>query len=213
MTPFLSMDQVNTQQESPFSLLNEERAGKIMACISRRQPTLTIVLENVHDPHNVSAVLRSCDAVGVLDVHLVYHSGQSFPELGEKSSASAKKWVLTHKHDNIESCYAFLRSQGKTILTTAMGNEARSLYSVDLTAPIAIVFGNEHSGVSEEAISKADGNVLIPQVGMIQSLNISVACAVTLYEAFRQRMQQGMYDAPQMNQHMLDDYLNLFALK
>lgn len=213
MTPFLSMNQVHTQLESPFSLLNEERAGKIMACISRRQPTLTIVLENVHDPHNVSAVLRSCDAVGVLDVHLVYHSGQSFPELGEKSSASARKWVLTHKHDNIESCYASLRSQGKTILTTAMGNEARSLYSVDLTSPIAIVFGNEHAGVSEEAIAKADGNVLIPQVGMIQSLNISVACAVTLYEAFRQRLHHGMYDSPQMDQRMLDDYLNIFALK
>ncbi len=207
------MNQAYTPQESPFSLLNEERAGKIMACISRRQPTLTIVLENVHDPHNVSAVLRSCDAVGVLDVHLVYHSGQSFPELGEKSSASARKWVLTHKHHNIESCYAFLRSQGKTILTTAMGNEARSLYSVDFTGPIAIVFGNEHAGVSDEAIAKADGNVLIPQVGMIQSLNISVACAVTLYEAFRQRMQHGMYDSPQMDQHMLDDYLNIFALK
>ncbi len=213
MTPFLSMNPDNSQPGSPFSLLNEERAAKIMACMSKRQPTLTIVLENVHDPHNVSAVLRSCDAVGVLDVHLVYHSGQSFPELGEKSSASARKWVLTHKHDDIESCYAILKSQGKTILTTAMGNQARSLYNVDFTSPTAIVFGNEHTGVSSEAIDRSDGNVLIPQVGMIQSLNISVACAVTLYEAYRQRMQQGLYDTPQMNQHMLNNYLNLFALK
>jgi len=213
VAPFFCMDNQKTQDDSPFGMLNEERAGKIHACVSRRQPTLTIVLENVHDPHNVSAVLRTCDAVGVLDVHLVYHSGQKFPELGEKSSASARKWVLTHKHSSIDDCFGVLRSEGKNIFTTAMGNESRSVYEVDFTIPIAIVFGNEHAGVSDEAIAKADGNVLIPQVGMIQSLNISVACAVTLYEAFRQRMKIGMYDDVQMSQDMLKHYLNLFAIK
>jgi tRNA (guanosine-2'-O-)-methyltransferase len=148
-----------------------------------------------------------------MDVHLVYHSGQSFPELGEKSSASARKWVLTHKHSSIDECYEYLRKEGKKILTTGMSNEARSLYAIDFTEPIAIVFGNEHAGVSEEAILKADGNMLIPQVGMIQSLNISVACAVTLYEAFRQRSINGMYDSIQMDDIMLKDYLNVFALK
>ena len=196
-----------------LDFLSDERAEKIYACISRRQPSLTIVLENVHDSHNVSAVLRSCDAIGIIDVHLVYHSGQSFPELGEKSSASARKWVLTHKHGSIDACYDILRSQGKRILTTSMSNEAVSLYSVDFTEPIAIVFGNEHAGVSDDAIAKADGNMLIPQVGMIQSLNISVACAVTLYEAFRQRSQKGMYDSIQMEDALLKDYLNVFALK
>ena len=196
-----------------LDFLSDERAEKIYACISHRQPSLTIVLENVHDPHNVSAVLRSCDAVGVIDIHLVYHSGQSFPELGEKSSASARKWVLTHKHTTIDDCYELLRQQGKTIFTTGMSNEARSLYDIDCTKPIAIVFGNEHAGVSEEAIAKADGNMLIPQVGMIQSLNISVACAVTLYEAFRQRSQKGMYETIQMEDAMLTEYLNVFALK
>ena len=207
------MEKENTLEGSPFSLLNEERARKIYECISKRQPTLTIVLENVHDPHNVSAVLRSCDAVGILDVHLVYHSGQTFPELGEKSSASARKWVLTHKHASIDACYDVLRKEGKRIITTGMSDEAQSLYSVDFTTPIAIVFGNEHSGVSADAIAKADGNMLIPQVGMIQSLNISVACAVTLYEAFRQRIQHGMYENPQMESHILNQYLNHFSVK
>ncbi|MFZ9760857.1 MAG: TrmH family RNA methyltransferase [Candidatus Kapaibacteriota bacterium] len=207
------MNTDSSQNDSPFSLLNEERAGKIYACVSRRQPTLSVVLENVHDPHNVSAVLRSCDAVGVLDIHLVYHSGQTFPELGEKSSASARKWVLTRKHQSIDACYEHLRSEGKRILTTGMSKEAVSLYSVDFTQPLAIVFGNEHAGVSDEAIEKADGNMLIPQVGMIQSLNISVACAVTLYEAFRQRMHHGMYENPQMDAGMLNHYLNLFSVK
>ena len=212
MTPFLYI--MNEKpQGTALDFLSDDRSDKIYACVSRRQPSLSIVLENVHDPHNVSAVLRSCDAVGVMDVHLVYHTGQSFPELGEKSSASARKWVLTHKHSSIDECYDFLRKEGKKILTTGMSNEARSLYAIDFTEPIAIVFGNEHAGVSEEAILKADGNMLIPQVGMIQSLNISVACAVTLYEAFRQRSLNGMYDSIQMDDIMLKDYLNVFALK
>jgi tRNA (guanosine-2'-O-)-methyltransferase len=212
MTPFLYI--MNEKpQGTALDFLSDDRSEKIYACVSRRQPSLSIVLENVHDPHNVSAVLRSCDAVGVMDVHLVYHSGQSFPELGEKSSASARKWVLTHKHSSIDECYDCLRKEGKKILTTGMSNEARSLYAIDFTEPIAIVFGNEHAGVSEEAILKADGNMLIPQVGMIQSLNISVACAVTLYEAFRQRSINGMYDSIQMDDIMLKDYLNVFALK
>jgi tRNA (guanosine-2'-O-)-methyltransferase len=212
MTPFLYI--MNEKpQGTALDFLSDDRSEKIYACVSRRQPSLSIVLENVHDPHNVSAVLRSCDAVGVIDVHLVYHSGQSFPELGEKSSASARKWVLTHKHSSIDECYDYLRKEGKKILTTGMSNEARSLYAIDFTEPIAIVFGNEHAGVSEEAILKADGNMLIPQVGMIQSLNISVACAVTLYEAFRQRSLKGMFDSIQMEETMLIDYLNIFALK
>jgi tRNA (guanosine-2'-O-)-methyltransferase len=212
MTPFLYI--MNEKpQGTALDFLSDYRSEKIYACVSRRQPTLSIVLENVHDPHNVSAVLRSCDAVGVIDVHLVYHSGQFFPELGEKSSASARKWVLTHKHSSIDECYDYLRKEGKKILTTGMSNEARSLYAIDFTEPIAIVFGNEHTGVSEEAILKADGNMLIPQVGMIQSLNISVACAVTLYEAFRQRSLKGMFDSIQMEETMLIDYLNIFALK
>lgn len=212
MTPFLYI--MNEKpQGTALDFLSDDRSEKIYACVSRRQPSLSIVLENVHDPHNVSAVLRSCDAVGVMDVHLIYHSGQSFPELGEKSSASARKWVLTHKHSSIDECYDCLRKEGKKILTTGMSNEARSLYAIDFTEPIAIVFGNEHAGVSEEAILKADGNMLIPQVGMIQSLNISVACAVTLYEAFRQRSLNGMYDSIQMDDIMLKDYLNVFALK
>ena len=212
MTPFLYI--MNEKpQGTALDFLSDDRSENIYACVSRRQPSLSIVLENVHDPHNVSAVLRSCDAVGVIDVHLVYHTGQSFPELGEKSSASARKWVLTHKHSSIDECYDFLRKEGKKILTTGMSNEARSLYAIDFTEPIAIVFGNEHAGVSEEAILKADGNMLIPQVGMIQSLNISVACAVTLYEAFRQRSLNGMYDSIQMDDIMLKDYLNVFALK
>jgi tRNA (guanosine-2'-O-)-methyltransferase len=197
----------------PASLFERSasRTEKIMRVLSKKQPTLTVVLENVHDPHNVSAVLRSCDAVGVVDVQLVYYGGQQFPRLGEKSSASARKWIDCHAYTSASECFQALRAEGYSIYTTHMAADAVSLYDVDLTEPVALVFGNEHQGVSDEALQLADNNVLIPQVGMIQSLNISVACAVALFEAFRQRMVKGMYDTPQYSpaefQARLDDWM------
>lgn len=183
--------------QKPF--VTPERAEKLHRALERKQPTLTIVLENVHDPHNVSAVLRSCDAVGVVEVYLVYNGQQKFPDLGERSSASAKKWIDIHQFSEVEECFAMLRKNGYKIFTTHMAHDAVSLYSLDLTQPVALVFGNEHSGVSDTALALADGNFLIPQVGMIQSLNISVACAVSLFEASRQRRAAGMYDTPQFS--------------
>lgn len=182
---------------SPENITAERRA-RISHVLERRQPTLTVVFENVQDAHNVSAVIRSCDAVGVLDAHGIYQDLEKFPELGEKSSASARKWVNVYLHNSVDACYADLRAKGFRIYTTHLSSDAVELHTLDLTQPIALVFGNEHEGVTEEARSKADGNFLIPQVGMIQSLNISVACAVSLYEAYRQRNVKGLYNAPQL---------------
>ena len=181
-------------------MITPSREAKIKAVVAGKQPTLTLVLENVHDPHNISAVLRSCDAVGIIDICVVYHSGQEFPELGKKSSASARKWVDIRVFPTVAECYAALRGEGRKIYTTHLAQDSVSLYDLDLIQPVALVFGNEHSGVSDEAVRLADGNFLIPQVGMIQSLNISVACAVSVYEAFRQRMVAGMYDTPQLSE-------------
>lgn len=191
----------------------EIRKEKIRAVLEKRQPTLTVVAENITDPHNLSAMLRSCDAVGVLEVCLVYDGKQPFPKLGEKSSASAKKWVKIRKFTSIKECYNSLRSEGKKICSTHLGKESISLYDLDLTQPVALVFGNEHTGLSEEATEQADANYIIPQVGMIQSLNISVACAVSLYEAFRQRMKAGMYDKPQLTEKQLLDNFDRFLKK
>jgi tRNA (guanosine-2'-O-)-methyltransferase len=167
--------------------------------LARRQPDLTVVLENIHDPHNVSAILRTCDAVGVLRAHAVYTIEE--PPSGafaRTTSASAAKWVEVQRHDSLIACFANLRAEGFTILTTAIGAEARSLYAWDLTRPIALLLGNEMRGASAEALSLADGTIEIPMVGMVQSLNVSVACAVCLYEAFRQRLHAGAYDAAKL---------------
>ena len=170
--------------------MTEKRLEKIKGVIARRQPDLTIVMENIHDPHNVSAILRSADAVGVLEVQLVYDKTE-FPKLGKKSSASAIKWMVRRNFKSVRSCFDKLHEEGFTVYATHLGKKSGSLYEIDLTAKIALVFGNEHSGVSAEARRLADHNFMIPMSGMIQSLNVSVACAVSLYEAYRQRMESG----------------------
>jgi tRNA (guanosine-2'-O-)-methyltransferase len=177
----------------------ERRRARIHAVLSRRQPDLTVVCENVHDPHNVSAILRSCDAVGVLRAHAVYTVEE--PPAGafaRETSAGAAKWVEVDRHESIPACYEQLRLQGFTILATAIAPGARHLYDLDLTVPIAIVLGNEMRGASQEAVAMADGAIEIPMVGMAQSLNVSVAAAVCLYEAFRQRLAAGQYESPRL---------------
>lgn len=170
----------------------ERRAEKLRRAISLRQPDLTVVLENIHDPHNVSAILRSCDAVGVLRVELLYNI-EKFPRIGKKSSSSANKWLDCRRHTSVADCYATLREEGFRVYATRLGGSTASVYDLDLSRPSALVFGNEHRGVSGEAAEMADGNFHIPMVGMIQSLNVSVAAAVCLYEAHRQRISAGTY--------------------
>lgn len=176
------------------------RQQRIRSVISRRQPTITVVLEDVHDVHNASAVLRSCDAIGVLDVHLVYvRDAPPKRAFHEATSASAAKWIRIRYHDSIESCFGMLRQRGYWIFATALRHESIDLYRLDLTQPTALVFGNEKRGVSSEAVELADGCVHIPMQGMVESLNVSVACAVSLYEVMRQRREAGMYERSQLD--------------
>jgi len=191
--------------------MTPKRANKFKTVIKKKQPNLTVVMENVHDPHNISAVLRSCDAVGIKDVHIIYTDPNLRRRLGEKSSASAKKWIDVHYYDNIEDCFNLLKQQEKQIFTTHLSNNAKNIYQMDFSGKVALVFGNEKDGVSNEAVALADGNFIIPQVGMIESLNISVACAVSLYEAFRQKQQAGHYQNPQMSDNAQKALFNNWA--
>ena len=186
---------------------NQRRLDKIRKVLSRRQPDLTVVMENIHDPHNVSAILRSCDAVGILRVELLY-TLEKFPRIGKKSSSSANKWLERRKHKSVDECYARLRDEGFTIYATQLGESAVSLYELDLRKRVALVFGNEHRGVSDEAAEKADGNFQIPMLGMIQSLNVSVACAVSLYEVLRQRLACGDLLKPKLLENELEALYN-----
>jgi tRNA (guanosine-2'-O-)-methyltransferase len=188
------------------------RQERIELAIGRRQPDLSLVLEDIHDPHNVSAVLRTCDAVGAMRVHLIYVQ-ESPPRkaFARTTSGSAAKWIDIVRHTSVEACYERLRADGQRILVTALESGSVDLYETDLTGPVALVFGNEMRGVSAEAIDGADGLISLPMLGMIQSLNISVACAISLYEAMRQRRQAGLYDRSSLDeetrQGMVEDWL------
>lgn len=176
------------------------RQVRIDHVLRHRQPTLTVVLEDVHDAWNVSAVLRSCDAVGVAEVHVVYDRDTApRTAFDRKTSGSAAKWVNITRHDSIDACYRHLRRRGFTIAAATLRDDSRDLYELELTRQVALVFGNEMRGVSEAAAGTADAWFLIPMQGMVESLNISVACAVSLYEALRQRRAAGMYETPSMD--------------
>ena len=178
--------------------MTPERREKLLGVANLRQNNLTVVLENVFDPHNVSAVLRTCDSVGIQDVYILNTRIGPHKKWGFKSSSSANNWMTTHQFTDTKECIEALKSKYATILTTHLADNSVGLYELDFTGNIALVFGNEQSGVSEEMIANADGNFIIPQQGIIRSLNISVACAVTIYEAYRQKKNAGQYDQPSL---------------
>ena len=174
--------------------------------LANRQRDLTLVFENIHDPHNVSAIFRSCDAVGISKVHLFYNR-EPFPRIGKKSSASARKWIEVEKHRDAEALRNRLKAEGMTIYATHVSPGGKSIYEIDWTKPAAIVMGNEHRGVSEEILQIADQTIFIPMFGMVESLNVSVAAAVILYEACRQRMQKGFYREREDSRHWIESRL------
>lgn len=188
--------------------MTPERRDRLLAVLNKRQNDLTVVLENVFDPHNISAVMRTCDAVGIQEVYVLNTKIPRHKKWGAKSSSSAAKWLTVRQFTDAHACFEALRSKYSRILTTHLSPGASKLYDLDLTEKVALVFGNEHSGVSDEIREMADGNFIIPQMGIIRSLNISVACAVTLYEAFRQKEAAGHYAKPKLEGLMLEGLLN-----
>lgn len=180
--------------------MTSARAQKINEVLNHRQNDLTVVLENVQDPHNIAAVLRSCDAVGIMEVYVINTKENRRRNYDPNTSSSAAKWMKIHHYFEIKSCFLDLRKKYKQIFSTHLSKEPKSIYQLDLTLPTALVFGNERSGLSEEILSYCDGNFIVPQVGMISSLNISVACAVSIYEAYRQKSAFGHYDTKKINE-------------
>ncbi|QQR61035.1 RNA methyltransferase [Candidatus Uhrbacteria bacterium] len=172
--------------------MTPERKKKIEQVMSHRQSTLAVVLENVDDPHNVGAILRSCDAFGVGEVHLLYtiNKPPRNRDLKSKSAASAAKWLKITKWDSVAKLAAYLKRKKFAIAVTRLSDKSVDPASVDLKKPVAIVIGNEKDGVSEALAKKATINLKIPMVGFIQSFNVSVAAALLLYEASRQRQKK-----------------------
>ncbi|MDT7919014.1 MAG: tRNA (guanosine(18)-2'-O)-methyltransferase TrmH [Meiothermus sp.] len=190
--------------------MTPERLARIRAVLDKRQPDLTVLMERVHKPHNFSAILRSCDAVGVLEAHAI-PARHGIPNLEEaenlslkgktfnETSGSAAKWVGLQVHPDVASAFAHLKSQGFQVLAAHFSERAVDYRQADYTRPTCILLGTEKWGVSPEAAERADAHILIPMMGMVESLNVSVAAAVILFEAQRQRLQAGFYQRPRLS--------------
>ena len=175
--------------------ITPERLERIHHVLALRQKDVTLVMDNIWDPHNVSAILRSCDAFGLHRVHL-YYTVEKWPELGKKSSASAKKWVERVRHDDPAEMLDGFAARGVQVIRTGFSETARPLYDFDFTRPTAVILSNEHRGASQELVDAVPDELYIPMQGMVQSLNVSVAAAVILYEMFSQRRRAGLLGAP-----------------
>lgn len=193
--------------------MTEARRERLISVLYKRQPDVTVVLENVFDPHNISAVMRSCDAVGIQEIYVLNTRIPRHKKWGAKSSSSAAKWLTIHQFEDAILCFQALRNKYERILTTHLAADAVNLYDVDFTSSVALIFGNEHTGVSDEIRAMADANFLIPQMGIIRSLNISVACAVSIFEAMRQKQNAGHYSKPRLPQQQQQQLLTEWGVK
>ncbi|SEI93346.1 tRNA (guanosine-2'-O-)-methyltransferase [Deinococcus reticulitermitis] len=184
-----------------------ERYAKILRVLRRRQPTLTVLMDEVNKPHNLSAIIRTCDAVGVLEAHAVAPRGGQLAEFEghtyEATSGSAHKWVPVRRHEDAISAVRALQGRGFQVLATHLSQRSVDYREADYTRPSCVLLGAEKWGVSDEAAEAADLNIVVPMFGMVQSLNVSVAAATILFEAQRQRLAAGMYDAPQLSPEAL----------
>lgn len=183
-----------------------QRIEKVKRLLSLRQPDLRIVLEGVAIAHNASAVLRTCDAAGVLYVDIISPSPEIL-SINKAISTRAEKWVETNVHGSISECLLPLKAQGFKVAVTNLGKEALLYTELDYTQPLVLVFGNESEGVSAEALGLADYKIKIPMLGMVQSLNLSVSVGIILYEALKQRWARGFFKERQLSKEEFEVYL------
>lgn len=184
-------------------MATDRRADRVFHVLDRRQPDLTVVAEDVHKPHNLSAMIRSCDAVGIGTVHATGPTG-GVPTFNA-TSASAEKWVDLVVHADLDRALDEVQSRGMQVLAAHFSDRAVDYRDADYTRPTALLFGNEREGVSPRAAARAEGHVIIPMLGMVQSLNVSVATAVILFEAQRQRREAGRYDRPALSDRVRNE--------
>lgn len=174
-------------------MLTLKRLEKIKSVAYRRQEGV-IVLEDIHDPHNAAAVLRTAEAFGIQKIYFIFNKQEKFnpKKIGKATSSSANKWLDFESFSSAKECFGKLKKQGYTIAATVLDDKAKSVLKTKFLQPkIALCFGNEHSGLSGEAIKLSDIHLYLPMQGFVQSLNLSVTAAIFMYEVFRQRQKSG----------------------
>lgn len=182
--------------------MTQSRLNRIQTVLRRRQLDCTVILDNVHKPHNLSAIMRTCDAIGIDKIHAVQNDGKT--KTSSHTASGSQKWVTVEQHPTGVSAIHHLQQQGMKIYAAHLSEQAVDYRSIDYTQPVAILMGQEKWGVSEACAAEVDGHITIPMLGMVESLNVSVAAAVILYELQRQRAAKGMYEVSQFNPEELD---------
>ncbi len=177
--------------------MTPERYRRIRATLDRRQPDLTLVMAGVHKPHNIAAIIRTCDAVGVFRAHAVLPDNRSRVPAG--TAMGSQRWVDIRQHDTAEQAIRQVREGGCQVLAAHFSEHAVPYREIDFTRPTALLLGTEKYGVDEICAEQADEHVMIPMMGMVESFNVSVAAAIILSEACEQRRRAGMYDRPRLD--------------
>lgn len=172
--------------------MTPERFAKLKAALNRRQPDLTVVSEDVHKLHNISALLRSCDAAGVFEMHAVTQDAEL--RTHHRMAGGSRRWVKVRRHTSTIDPLVTLKNNNFQIYAAHISDSSLDYRDVDYTRPTAIILGAELLGVSADAARMADTHIRIPMYGLVESLNVSVANALILYEALRQRESAGLYN-------------------
>ena len=188
----------------------EARLNKLKRVAEQRQRGLTIVVEDVFDPHNLGAIARSCDAFGIQEINVIFEAQPAFDpkQAGKNSSTATNKWLNYRIHHSTETALRALKGEGWRLVATVIDPAAEPIYAADLCHPrTALLFGNEKTGLSPRAIALADMLVTIPMLGIAQSMNVSVSAALAIYEATRQRRER----CPENLQPSADDVKRNYA--
>lgn len=175
-----------------FLMISEKRMERMKHVVAKRQSGLIVVLEDIYDPHNAAAVLRSCDAFGVQDVYFIFQHQKAFNprKIGKVSSASANKWLDFTIFSTPKACIDALKNKGYTTYATLLDPSATSIHETRFhDESVALIFGNEHSGITPGLAALSDHHVYIPMRGFVQSFNLSVTASMILFEVTRQRME------------------------
>jgi tRNA (guanosine-2'-O-)-methyltransferase len=191
-----------------------ERRARIDEVVAQRTRTLTVVMEAFCDPQNVNAVLRTCEAFGIQDLHAIEGPMKPY-DRNKKISQNADKWLDVHRWRSTADCLAKLRADGFAVYVTHLDAGAKALGELSFAGKVALVFGNENRGVSDEAVRLADATFAIPMRGFVQSFNVSVAAAISLAKAVERReAERGRHgDLPDAEAAALRERFYVVAVK
>ena len=164
-----------------------ERIKSVLDC---RMKNLTVLVEDVNKPHNLSAILRTCDAAGVFEANFI--SKTNAVKTFNSTAQGSQKWVKLNNHENTITAISDLKNKGFKLYGTTLNSESVDYRNFDYSQNTCFVLGAEKWGLSNELISMVDQSIFIPMRGMVQSLNVSVAASILLFEAIRQRKNKGI---------------------